>query len=129
MRSIFLRLFPVCALAVLAPYDRGQDAVASVDPKVVPAKVAGSVHSIGVPSIAPPELPDGPNKEVYLSACMICHTPRYVTMQPAFSKKTWTAEVEKMKKVYGAPLSDAQMPLIVDYLMSVRGAATPATKP
>jgi mono/diheme cytochrome c family protein len=123
MRTVILRILPVVLLGLTASYDHGQTTTGpSPDANVTPAKVAGTTHSIGMPQVSFPDLPDGPHKEAFLGGCMICHTPRYVTMQPAFSKKVWTAEVEKMKKVYGAPLSDEQMPQIVEYLMSIRGA-------
>lgn len=80
----------------------------------------GSIHSITLPNM-PPNLPDGPNKEAVLSRCVLCHSARYITMQPAFSQKTWEAEVLKMKKNYGAPIPDEQVEDIVKYLVSMRG--------
>ena len=42
-------------------------------------------------------------------------------MQPRFSPEVWTAEVQKMRKVFGAPVGDDQVEEIVNYLVSVRG--------
>ena len=42
-------------------------------------------------------------------------------MQPNFPRKTWIAEVDKMKKVYGAPIQDEQVEPMVNYLVSIRG--------
>ena len=81
-----------------------------------------TVHSIPYPQVAPPDLPDGPGKEQFSASCVICHTHRYVTMQPKFSKKVWTAEIDKMRKTFGAAIQDDQVPAILDYLMSIRGA-------
>jgi hypothetical protein len=78
------------------------------------------VHSITLPTIDT-DLPPGPGKLTLVSACTICHSPRYVTMQPNFSKKKWTEEVDKMKKVYGAPIQDEQVEPIVNYLVAIRG--------
>ena len=50
-----------------------------------------------------------------------CHTPRYVLEQPPLPRKTWQAEVDKMRKTYGAPVPDEDVPPIVDYLVAVRG--------
>jgi hypothetical protein len=36
--------------------------------------------------------------------------------QPLLPRATWAAEVTKMRNTYKAPLNDADMPLIVDYL-------------
>ena len=98
-----------------------------------PATQAGiqqppDVRSIVLPQLAP-DLPPGPGREAVNSACVICHSTRYITMQPLFPRKTWLAEVEKMRKVFGAPVSDPQAAEIVEYLVSVRGKPTPATQP
>lgn len=88
----------------------------------------GEVHQIALPTL-PPDLPPGAGRDVVTTACTFCHSNRYITMQPAFSRAVWTAEVEKMRKTFGAPVAEQQVPVIVDYLMSIRGAATPTTKP
>ena len=69
-----------------------------------------------------PEIPPGPGRGTFLAMCMTCHSLRYVTMQPAFSRKVWIAEVTKMKKVFGAPVTDKQADEIVEYLMFLRGS-------
>ena len=90
-----------------------------------PSPATRGVPITGIRSITLPQIntamPAGPGQAIFAGNCTICHTPRYVLMQPPFPRKTWQAEVEKMKKVYGAPLADEQIPPIVDYLVSVRG--------
>jgi hypothetical protein len=66
-------------------------------------------------------LPEGPGRDRVTSACVACHTPRYVLEQPPFARKTWEAEVDKMRKAYGAPIAEQDVPVIVDYLVAVRG--------
>jgi hypothetical protein len=88
----------------------------------------GTVKSIDLPQL-PPDLPEGPGKNAITGSCIICHSNRYITLQPPFPRKTWEAIVDKMRKTYGAPVPDAAVPQIVDYLMAVRGKAEPATKP
>jgi cytochrome c5 len=61
----------------------------------------------------------GPNLDVVKNNCTGCHSADYVTTQPrnVKSKKDfWQAEVTKMIKIYGAPISDADVPKIVEYL-------------
>jgi len=87
---------------------------------------ANPVHSIVLPQF-PPEIASGPNMDVYRKDCLTCHTARYVSMQPRFSKTVWQSEVKKMVDVYGAPISEADQALIVDYLAAVKGAEAPAT--
>ena len=98
--------------------------VAAVKP--VAATVQGSVHSIEIPRPETVAMPPGPGAEAYNANCLLCHTNRYVLMQPKFARKTWEAEVTKMVNVYGAPIAEGAQKEIVDYLMSVRGKADPA---
>src|SRR5882724_8154003 len=61
----------------------------------------------------------GPNLEVVQSNCTACHSADYVNIQPRgpkFKKDFWQAEVMKMIKVYGAPIDEADIEKIVDYL-------------
>lgn len=61
----------------------------------------------------------GPNLEVVQNNCSGCHSADYIKTQPrdVKSKKDfWQAEVTKMIKVYGAPIDQADVGKIVDYL-------------
>jgi hypothetical protein len=61
----------------------------------------------------------GPNLDVVQNNCTACHSADYVKTQPQgpkFKKDFWQAEVTKMIKVYGAPIDDADVGKIVDYL-------------
>jgi sulfite dehydrogenase (cytochrome) subunit B len=65
------------------------------------------------------EFKPGPNVEVVKNNCTACHSVDYVQTQPRgpkFKKDFWQAEVTKMIKVYGAPIDDADVGKIVDYL-------------
>jgi sulfite dehydrogenase (cytochrome) subunit B len=68
-----------------------------------------------------PDLPPGPGQDVFATQCVICHSARYVLNQPAFPRKTWTAEVHKMVKGYGAPILPQQETEIVNYLVTWHG--------
>ena len=61
----------------------------------------------------------GPNLDVVQNNCTACHSADYINTQPRgpkFRKDFWQAEVTKMIKVYGAPIGDADVPKIVEYL-------------
>ena len=61
----------------------------------------------------------GTNLEVVQNNCTACHSADYIKTQPRgekFKKDFWQAEVTKMIKVYGAPIDDADVSKIVDYL-------------
>jgi hypothetical protein len=63
----------------------------------------------------------GPNVEAAQNNCTACHSADYINTQPRDVKSKrdfWLAEVTKMIKVYGAPIDEADVPRIVDYLAS-----------
>ncbi len=96
--------------------------------------LVGSIIVIGtvpVISIAKPisyQLPEetaafgpGPNQDAVLGNCTACHSADYIKTQPqgaTFKKDFWQAEVTKMIKVYGAPIDDADVGKIVNYLVA-----------
>lgn len=92
------------------------------------ATIRGTVRSIQMPQITP-ELPPGPHHDEVLVFCGMCHTPRYITIQPPFPRKTWLAEVTKMRTSFSAPIPEEKVEGIVDYLMSVRGTPEAPPKP
>jgi sulfite dehydrogenase (cytochrome) subunit B len=62
----------------------------------------------------------GPNLDVVQGNCGACHSADYIATQPqgpTFKKAFWEAEVTKMIKIYGAPIDEADVPKIVDYLV------------
>jgi len=61
----------------------------------------------------------GAGLEAVQGNCTACHSADYIKTQPRgekFKKDFWAAEVTKMIKVYGAPIGDADVGKIVDYL-------------
>ena len=86
------------------------------------ATAGGQVEHITLPNYSG-EVPKGPNVQEYEKDCLICHSARYVTMQPGFSRSTWEKEVKKMVDAYGATVPEDDRSKIVDYLVAVRGTA------
>jgi hypothetical protein len=118
MKMTISRFVPFALLACGMPLVVAQTS----QPQTAPAAGGSAVHTIALPPIAPPPLPDGPGRMPFMVQCGICHTQRYVTMQPPFSRKVWTDEVTKMINTYKAPVPADQVTTIVDYLVSIRGA-------
>ena len=61
----------------------------------------------------------GPGVEFAQNNCTACHSADYIQTQPRgakFKKDFWQAEVTKMIKVYGAPIEEADVGQIVEYL-------------
>ena len=68
------------------------------------------------------QLKDGPGKDK-AQVCVACHSLDYIQMNSPFpSTALWDAEVAKMIKAFGAPISDADAKTIADYLKKNYGA-------
>ena len=109
------------------------------------AAIVAGIVAIGVGAVAAPTvhatatkvsitLPDdlgnhfkpGPGSEVATNNCILCHSSALVAIQPPLNHKGWTAEVTKMRKLYGATfISDADAVKIADYLTTAYGVSTP----
>ncbi|MGZ5870726.1 MAG: SorB family sulfite dehydrogenase c-type cytochrome subunit [Bradyrhizobium sp.] len=102
-----IRWFPLASLLVIS---------------AISALSFGSVAAAPVSYKLPDEtaaFKPGPNLEVVRNNCTGCHSADYIATQPRgpkFQKDFWQAEVTKMIKVYGAPINDADVPKIVEYL-------------
>lgn len=55
--------------------------------------------------------------------CVACHSAEYMQYQPPSAPRPyWDAMVKRMKQVFNAPINDADMPAIVDYLVKTYGS-------
>jgi mono/diheme cytochrome c family protein len=87
---------------------------------VIPALPAGYTHA-APRSLDLPEpvvsFRDGAGKDIAENNCLACHSSDYISTQPPnMGKKFWAAEVSKMRKAYGAQISDEDAATITDYL-------------
>jgi mono/diheme cytochrome c family protein len=55
--------------------------------------------------------------------CLACHSAGMVLNQPAMTRAAWQGEVNKMMNVFKAPVNPADVPAIVDYLATTKGAS------
>lgn len=56
------------------------------------------------------------------AVCAACHSAEYMQYQPPTAARPyWEAMVRRMKTVFKAPIDDADIPLIVDYLAKTYG--------
>ena len=63
------------------------------------------------------ELKDGPGRDKVEANCASCHSLDYILgNSPLMNRGVWDAEVAKMIKAFGAPISDADAKEIADYL-------------
>jgi len=67
-------------------------------------------------------LRDGPGRQLVEANCVMCHSLDYIPMNsPFLDRKGWEASVNKMIKVMGAPIAEADAQKIVDYLAGQYG--------
>lgn len=81
--------------------------------------VTSVVKNIDLP-FDDPIFPAGKGRTQFMVSCTICHSLRYVTMQPDFSRKSWEKTVDKMIKTYGAHINASEAREIVDYLVAIK---------
>ena len=68
------------------------------------------------------ELKKAPGLEVVEGNCAACHSLDYIQMNSPFLKAAaWDAEVTKMIKAFGAPISNSDAKAIVNYLTANYG--------
>ena len=58
--------------------------------------------------------------------CVACHSAEYMLYQPPSAPRAyWDAMAKRMKLVFNAPIDDADIPVIVDYLVKTYGNEQP----
>jgi len=71
----------------------------------------------------PVELKKAPGVDKVEGNCSGCHSLDYIVMNSPFPNVAlWDAEVAKMIKVFGAPISDGDAKAIADYLKANYGS-------
>jgi mono/diheme cytochrome c family protein len=125
IRNVFLSLGLValaagCGHSSNMPNDPGHGGADEEKQSMADSKPADPVHTIVMPHYEP-EFPPGPGRAEFVTACVVCHSPQYITMQPKFPRSTWLSEVKKMKDIYGAHISDEEALKITDYVVSING--------
>lgn len=81
--------------------------------------VNGSVREMNIYPDPPPEFPEHEGKDAFMAYCGICHSLKYIAIQPKLSPEAWKAEVHKMVDRYGAPIDSADCTKITNYLIAI----------
>jgi len=64
-----------------------------------------------------------PGYQLALQKCTTCHSAHYAEYQPPNTGVGyWNAQVLRMKNVFKAPITDEEVPVLVDYLNQTYGA-------
>ena len=106
---------------LFAQVEKGSYAPASLGQLQRPAPAAltdDSVYQVSAYPQYSPRLAEGEGRAETASFCSLCHSTRYITMQPPLPAAAWEGEVTKMRKTFGAPIPDASAALIVKYLQA-----------
>ena len=65
---------------------------------------------------------DAPGRGTVYASCRTCHSVDYVMINAGIPDRAgWEGSINKMRKVMGAPISDADAAVILDYLASNYG--------
>ncbi len=87
--------------------------------------IAAAVAMIALPALAdekPVNLKKAPGLDKVEANCAACHSLDYVLMNSPFpGRALWDAEVDKMIKVFGAPINEADAKTIKEYLLKNYG--------
>jgi mono/diheme cytochrome c family protein len=87
---------------------------------VIPVAVVATIVAAAEQRV---ELKAGAGREKVEANCVACHSLDYIVANsPFLTRQVWDAEVTKMIKAFGAPISDADAKEIVDYLSANYGA-------
>jgi hypothetical protein len=104
MKNLSIRLVVALALGVCAPVVTG-----AKDIQLPPDGI----------QLTPSPLPGYAKAQ---ANCTMCHSAEYMRYQPPTAARPyWDAMVHRMKAVFKAPIADADMADIVDYLVKTYG--------
>lgn len=94
-------------------------------PVVAPAAVvAGAVYDAGPFPLVTSGLAPGDGRDATAAMCSVCHSLRYITMQPPLPPQTWEATVRKMIAVHGAQIPEEVAGPIIAYLRARYGSVS-----
>lgn len=92
---------------------------------IVAAWVMVLLPGVGQADEARLRLKDGPDRELVQARCSVCHSVDYIQMNsPFLEAKGWESEVNKMVKVYQAPVTPPEQATILTYLVRYYGKPT-----
>jgi mono/diheme cytochrome c family protein len=110
----------------------------NIQRKTIGAFIAVAVFAAAGAAVAAPKTiqlpPDGvqmkpsalPGYAKAQANCVACHSAEYMLYQPPTAPRAyWDAMVKRMKAVFKAPIDDADMPEIIDYLAKTYGNEQP----
>jgi hypothetical protein len=122
----------VVLFAIGRPADRAGEQAAATAPvsqatQAAPAPSVASGNGVTLQSVSlvfpmsDRRFPGGAAAEAITDNCTACHSPGMVLNQPALTPVQWQAEVTHMRRDFKAPVAEADVPAIVNYLAAIKG--------
>lgn len=112
-------ILSVATAVLLMAYSCHQEQVPAAQRPENTFTVSGSTREIMIwPETV--DFPEHEGKAEFTSYCAICHSLRYITIQPDFPRSVWEAEVAKMVTKFKAPIDSVNSKKIVDYLVAIK---------
>ena len=93
---------PRASTLIFAPDITRQAGPETIHQMLPNAASTDATYDAGQYPIYYPELAAGDGKDDVENNCELCHSPRYITMQPPLPAQAWADEVNKMRKTFGA---------------------------
>ena len=79
--------------------------------------LAAAAVSAAADTEVPVQLKDAPGRDLTAGHCALCHSLEYIPSNaPAMDRAGWQKTVQKMRERFGAPITDEQAKVILDYL-------------
>lgn len=99
-------------------------ALAACGPQRAPGERAQSVPADFQPRSGSITLPDGgaqlpPVAAALTENCTGCHSAEMILTQPPLDAKKWQAEIDKMRKVFKAPIAESDDPRLIAALTAL----------
>jgi mono/diheme cytochrome c family protein len=97
--------------------------------RLTPRLALGALAALGITLFGAPAARDwklppetaqfkpGPGAELAAVSCLLCHSADYITTQPPLDRAAWSANIQKMRDKYGAPIATNQIEALVTYLV------------
>lgn len=121
LRFFAVVLLVVAGSAALAQFRSGSYSATKADnleQTVSPPTSSDGNYIVASFASLAPKLAEGEGRAETESFCAMCHSTRYITMQPPLPAATWEAEVNKMIKTFSAPIPEATVKKITSYLQT-----------
>ena len=116
VRGTLILLAGAAVVAQVRTGDYGSQKTESLTQLRASGEEPDAEYSVAAFPSLPADLAEGEGRAETESFCAMCHSTRYITMQPPLPAAVWETEVNKMIKTYGAPIPDPSAKKILSYL-------------